>query len=166
MDRDEEFRDLFADECAQVTRTVYLIVQDEGRAEEITQDAFVQLFRNWRKVVNYDRPGAWVRQVAIRRAINAVNRERRLSAALQRWRPVPDPVVATGPDMSPEVLAAMGRLAPKQRAALVLFYFEDRPVDEVAELLNCAPSTAGVHLHRARERMAQLLTEEVSSHVG
>lgn len=166
MDRDEEFRDLFADECASVTRTVYLIVQDEGRAEEITQDAFVQLFRNWRKVADYDRPGAWVRQVAIRRAINAVNRERRLAAALARWLPTLEPVVPAGPDVSAEVMSAIASLAPKQRAALVLFYFEDRPVDEVAELLDCAPSTAGVHLHRARERMAQLLTEEVSSDVG
>lgn len=165
MDRDEDFRNLFADESAQVTRTVYLIVQDQGRAEEITQDAFVQLFRNWRKVVNYDRPGAWVRQVAIRRAINAVNRERRLAAALARWLPTLEPVVPEGPDVSVEVMSALAQLAPRQRAALVLFYFEDRPVDEVAELLRCAPSTAGVHLHRGRERLAQLLTEEVRNDV-
>lgn len=50
MDREQEFRDLFADECALVVRTVYAIVGHVGRAEEIAQDAFIQLLRHWTKV--------------------------------------------------------------------------------------------------------------------
>jgi RNA polymerase sigma-70 factor (ECF subfamily) len=46
-----------------------------------------------------------------------------------------------------------------QRAAIVLFYFEDRPVSEIAEILDCAPSTAKVHLHRARKTLAERLGE-------
>lgn len=54
------------------------------------------------------------------------------------------------------------RLLPlKQRTAVVLFYFEDRPVAEVAQLLGCSPATARVHLHRARRRLAALLGEVV-----
>lgn len=166
MDRECEFRDLFAHECAPVMRTVYLIVQDEGRAEEITQDAFVQLFRHWRKVCTYDRPGAWVRRVAIRLAINSVNREHRLAIALARMRPPTNPCVPEAPGVSPEVLAAVRQLSPQQRAAVVLFYFEDRPLAEIADALGCSTSTAGVHLHRARERLAHMLAEEVTSDVG
>jgi RNA polymerase sigma factor (sigma-70 family) len=50
-----------------------------------------------------------------------------------------------------------------QRAAVVLFYFEDRPVSEVAEILDCSTSTAKVHLHKARKKLAELLTGEAFS---
>src|SRR6266487_1774832 len=66
-----EFDLLFADEFPAVMRAVYLIVHDLDRAEDITQDAFVQLLRHWKKVSRYDRPGAWVRRVAIRLAVDA-----------------------------------------------------------------------------------------------
>ena len=165
MDREHEFRDLFADECALVVRTVYAIVGDLGRAEEITQDAFTQLLRHWSKVSSYDRPEAWVRRVAIRLAVKSQSHERRLAGALTRLRatrvdpPVPDVAV------SGDVLAAMQQLTAKQRAVVVLFYFEDRPVGEIAQILECSDSAVEMRLHRARERLAQVLGEEVDSHV-
>jgi DNA-directed RNA polymerase specialized sigma24 family protein len=70
-DADLEFDWLFAEEFPAVMRSVYLIVHDLDRAEDITQDAFVQLLRHWKKVSRYDRPGAWVRRVAIRLAVQA-----------------------------------------------------------------------------------------------
>ena len=81
----------------------------------------------------------------------------------------PPPAVVADPAeaaASADVLAALGRLPGKQRAAAVLFYFEDRPLDEIAELLDCSPSTAGVHLHRARTRLGELLGEEVVGDVA
>jgi RNA polymerase sigma-70 factor (ECF subfamily) len=63
-------------------------------------------------------------------------------------------------------LAALARLPGKQRAAAVLFYFEDRPVDEIGQILDCSTSTAGVHLHRARIRLGELLSEEVVGDVA
>ena len=55
---------------------------------------------------------------------------------------------------------ALGELPPQQRAAVALFYLEDRPVAEVAEIIGCSPSTAKVHLHQARKRLATILGEE------
>jgi DNA-directed RNA polymerase specialized sigma24 family protein len=60
------------------------------------------------------------------------------------------------------VLRAVAKLTPTQRATVALYYFEDRPISEVADLLNCAQATARVHLHRARKRLASLLTERVA----
>ena len=51
------------------------------------------------------------------------------------------------------------QLPGAQRAAIVLFYYEDRPVAEIAAILGCAEATARVHLHRGRKRMAQILGE-------
>jgi DNA-directed RNA polymerase specialized sigma24 family protein len=58
MSPEPDFEDLFVEEYPRVVRTVFFVVQDEGRAEEVTQDAFVALLRHWSKVRDYDRPGA------------------------------------------------------------------------------------------------------------
>ena len=52
----------FRSEFAVVVRTVYLILRDQGRAQDISQDAFMQLFVHWSKVSRYERPEAWVRR--------------------------------------------------------------------------------------------------------
>ena len=155
MDRESDFRDIFAYHYARIVRTVFWILQDWDRSEEVTQDAFVQLLRHWRRVADYEQPDAWVRRVAIRLAVQASNRE-------QPRTPQGQPL---GDAMSVEVLAAVRQLSPRQRAAVALYYFEDKPVEEVAHVLECSASTARVHLYRARQRLAELLGEEVGSNV-
>jgi DNA-directed RNA polymerase specialized sigma24 family protein len=153
---DAEYSALFRSEFARVARTVSLIVHDRERAEDITQDAFVQLLRHWPKVSGYERPDAWVRRVAIRLAVRAVRRDK-LWAMVGRQIPVAAPL---GPrDL--DVVNAVRRLPGMQRAAVVLFYYEDRPIVEIADLLGCAEATARVHLHRGRRRLAEILGEEV-----
>src|SRR3954453_2728826 len=68
MSGDETFEEVFRREYPSVLRTVALIVVDREVAAEVTQEAFTQLHLRWRRVSGYDRPGAWVRRVAIRDA--------------------------------------------------------------------------------------------------
>jgi RNA polymerase sigma-70 factor (ECF subfamily) len=130
------------------------MLHDDARAEEIAQDAFVQLHVAWAKVSRYERPGAWVRRVAIRLAMRAIRRDRLW--ALVRRDLVPR---ESAVDAKPELADAIRQLPGAQRAAIVLFYYEDRPVAEIAAILGCAEATARVHLHRGRKRMAQILGE-------
>jgi RNA polymerase sigma-70 factor (ECF subfamily) len=151
---DAEFAWFFRTEYEALVRTMYFIVHDREQARDIAQDAFVQLFTRWRRISQYDRPEAWVRRVGIRMAVRAVRRER-LRPHLERELDVaslPKPVDV-------DLLQGVRRLPAAQRAAVVLFYFEDRPVAEVAEILGCPDVTAKVYLHRARKRLATLLGE-------
>jgi RNA polymerase sigma factor (sigma-70 family) len=156
------FEDVFTREFPRVARTVHHIVGDRARAEEVTQDAFLALLRHWRTVAGYDRPDLWVRRVAIR----AAQRERH-----RAWRRVELERTTLGdqdvepPTPAPEVLAAVRRLAPKQRAVVVLFYFEDRPMTEIAEIVGCSESTGWSQLHTARRHLAEALAEEVPDDV-
>ncbi len=160
-----EFEDLFVEEYPHVVRTVLLVLQDEGRAEEVTQDAFVQWLRHWSKVRDYDRPGAWVRRVAIRLAVRTARREQRQAAMLARLRPQRVQELPVFP-IAPETMAAIRALPVKERVVVVLHYFEDRPVEQIADLLDCTKSAVKMRLSRARHHLADLLGEEVSSHVG
>ncbi len=154
----EEYEELFRREHATIARVAFLVVGDRDLASEVAQDAFVELFVNWRKVRRLDRPGAWVRRVAIRRAVRVRTRESRSTTGV-----APIPVVDTSVGL--DLDAALGHLSPTQRAAVVLHYYQELPVHEVADALGIKPSTASVHLHRARARLGKLLGEEVSDDV-
>jgi hypothetical protein len=117
-----EYRDLFEAVHARVARTVWFVVHDEQVAQEITQDAFFELFRNWDRVRAYERPDLWVRRVALRKA----QRE----------------AVRTG-----------------RRGQL------ERRATEPVALVGCSTATGFVHLHKARRRLAELLSEEVEGDV-
>lgn len=155
-DADAEYDLLFSVEYPAVMRTVYLMLHDLDRAEDVTQEAFVQLLKHWRKVSKYDRPGAWVRRVAIRLAAQTIKRDRLRSILERQVEPPPEPRPA-----DVDVQRAISALPGMQRAAVVLFYFEDRPLAEIADILGCSGSTARVHLHRARKHLADVLGEEV-----
>ncbi|MCU0265621.1 MAG: SigE family RNA polymerase sigma factor, partial [Actinomycetia bacterium] len=62
-DSDTEFTALFRVEYPRVLRTMSLVLYDRSEAEDITQDAFAQLHRHWRRVSRFERPDAWVRTV-------------------------------------------------------------------------------------------------------
>jgi RNA polymerase sigma-70 factor, ECF subfamily len=143
---EEGFAGFFRTEYPSVARTVELILRDRGRAEEVTQDAFIQLFTRWRRISKYERPGAWVRRVAIRMAVRALVE-----------RNEPSQVEDAFPDV--DLVAAIHTLPETQRAVIVLFYFEDLPVAEIAHILERPEATIRSDLHRARNQLADLLDE-------
>ncbi len=101
-----------------------------------------------------------MRQVAIRRAVRVRTRESRTASGVGLIG-VEDRCGVENTDIK----VALEQLSPNQRAAVVLHYFEDLPVVEVAEAPGVKPATASVHLHRARVRLGELLGEEVTGDV-
>src|SRR5262245_1215483 len=162
-DSDLEFHEIYASTYPKLVRTLWFVVHDHELAQEIAQDAFIELHRQWRKVRSYDRPDLWVRRVALRTAEREAARAVRPRRAERSLHSVDTVPAAELPD--PEIRAALLRLSPTQRAVVVLFYLEDRPMEEVADLLGCRPSTGFVHLHRARHRLAELLSEPLPEEV-
>jgi RNA polymerase sigma factor (sigma-70 family) len=159
-EREREYAWFFRTEFTPVLRTVFLILRDRGLAEDIAQDAFMQLYTHWRKVSRYERPEAWVRRVAIRMAVRQQRRD--------RIRPIVERAADTGSlheDPEVDLAGAMKALSPTQRAVVVLYYYEDRPTAEIVEILGMSQSTVRVHLSRARRHLAELLREEVGDDV-
>lgn len=155
-----EYAWFFRTEFPSVLRSVFLILRDRSRAEDVAQDAFVQLYAHWRKVSRYERPEAWVRRVAIRMAVREQKRSR-LRPILERNAAA---VAPPGSDL--DLTDALSELSPTQRAVVVLYYYEDRPTSEIVEILGMSQSTVRVHLSRARRHLAELLREEVGDDVG
>ena len=84
----------------------------------------------------------------------------------QAKRRAPAPTRPEPEQPDPDVARAVAALAPMQRAAVVLYYWEDRPVAEIARVLGVSVSTVKQHLYRARHRLAEVLREEVVEDVS
>jgi RNA polymerase sigma factor (sigma-70 family) len=156
-DVEADYAWLFRTEYEGVVRTVRVILGDAEGARDIAQESFVQLLLHWKKVSRYERPEAWVRRVAIRLAMRTLRRERLRPSLERRSQPAPPDSDTPGTD----ILDAIKHLSPHQKAAIVLFYYEDRPVSEISHILDCSEATARVHLHKARKRLAEALGKEV-----
>ncbi|MDX6307677.1 MAG: hypothetical protein QOI06_723 [Nocardioidaceae bacterium] len=154
-DRSPDYSVFFRREYARVVRTVCLVVGDADRAEELTQEAFIQLLRHWKNVSAYDRPDAWVRRVAIRLAARHARRERLRTLLESRSAFVPEPS-----ECPLDIEGALRRLSAGQRTAIVLHYYEDQPVDQIALVMECSANTVKSHLHRGRMALRTLLGEE------
>jgi RNA polymerase sigma-70 factor (sigma-E family) len=154
-DVDESFAAMFRVEYARTVRSVQAMLGDVARAEDVAQDAFVALHHRWSEVSKYDQPGAWVRRVCFRKALRVMHRDQvraRLEQLLHLGVVVPDP--SSGVVDRRALAVAVSALPARQRAAVVLHYYEDLTVAEVADAIGCSPGTVKVHLHRARQTLA------------
>ena len=155
----ESFAWFFHAEYPALVRALAHVV-GRSDAEDLAQEAFVRLHPRWERISRYDRPDAWVRRVGLNLAITHARRQqRRGDRELRAVRDLPQQYDAPAPPSA--VRGAVASLAPRDRALVVLFYYEDRPLAEVAEILEMSPGAAKVALHRARTRLGGLLEEEV-----
>ena len=152
------FERLFVDEYPKMVALAAAVSGSRQHAEDIAQEAMSKLDRSWRKVQGYENPGAWVRRVTINLALS---RRRRLAAEARALLRLPAPEAAL-PPAEPEdnaVWEAVASLPKNQRAAISLHFLEDRSITEIADILEISPSTARVHLHRARQTLRDRLEQ-------
>jgi RNA polymerase sigma-70 factor (ECF subfamily) len=120
---------------------------------EIASDATAEAFARALSAVETIRePAGWVWRVAFRIATTELRNARRTAPPGDRSYEMDHRAVS--------VMIALERLSPNQRAVIVLFYLEDRPAKEIADLLDMSVATVSVHLHRARRRLRTILGDD------
>lgn len=125
----------------------YHAVRDEGLAEELAQDVFVQLHANLGRLDSGRHLVAWLRRVTSHRVIDAL-RVRKVAVALES---VPEPssqARTTDPMASRLLRTALARLTPQARVVVILRYMDDLAPTEIAEALDMSINTVKSHLRR------------------
>lgn len=125
-------------------------------AEELTQETLARVYDRWELVREMDSPQAWAYRVAFNLSRSTLRRRIAERRALLRYGARPA-AASTGLDRA-DVIAlreAIVRLPPRQRTALVLRYYSDLSVEEVAVVMHCARSTVRAH---TRDAIASLRT--------
>ncbi len=117
-------------------------------ALDLSQDAFLKAYQNIRKLDDPARFGPWLYRIAHNEAYSLF-RKRRPETSLEDARPERNPAPGFPMDLTLAVTAALDRLNPEQREAVVLKIYEGFKFDEMAEVLGCPVSTVKSRLYTA-----------------
>ena len=133
---------------APMVRLAFLLTGSPEVAEELVHEAFVGLHRRWDRVAN---PDAYLRRMVV----NACHGHHRRRGVERRHAPAPPPPVL--PPEVDEVWDALGSLPPRRRTALVLRYYADLPIAEIADAMDCRPGTVKSLIHRGLASLKEVL---------
>jgi len=140
-DTDGQFAALFAAAWPRLFRATWLVAGDRHHAEDALQTAFTQAYAKWGRVSSARDPEAYVRRMAINAALT---RHRRSSTRRETVVAMPlDEQTAGAESEAPddEIWQAVLGLPPRQRAIVVLRYYEDLSEAQIADTLDCRPGT-------------------------
>lgn len=157
MDRYEGFREFVLARGPALTRFAYLLTGDPGSAEELVQSALATVVPRWRRLAAEGNPEAYLRRVMVN---DRISRWRRWG---RREVPVPDLPDAVGPDESArsvqrlDLAGALARLPVRQRAVIVLRFYEDLSEADTAAVMGCAVGTVKSQTSAALTRLRRLL---------
>lgn len=160
LGRVETFGSFYSREFPKIVAVTYAMSGSRMAAEDLAQEAMVAAYKRWDEVGRLDRPGAWVRRVALKRAATWFNRRKAESRALVRLAPLRGEPPASLSSESAAFWRTVRGLPRRQAEAVILHYLERLPVAEIAEVMGCAPATVKVHLHRGRTALAERLDVE------
>ncbi|MER6785656.1 SigE family RNA polymerase sigma factor [Streptomyces sp. NPDC000658] len=141
-EQEDRFQEFVRARWSRLVRTAYLLTGDVHHAEDLTQTALAKAYRSWRRISRSDNPEAYVRRMLV--SCNSDRfRKRRVVEALTAAPPE-----RAGRDEGAgrveergSLMAGLAQLPPKQRAVVVLRYWEDLSEAEVAEVLGCSQGT-------------------------
>ena len=166
MTTDEEsFRRWAGERQLALLRTAVLLTGDRHRAEDLVQEALTKVALRWRRLRD-DNPEAYARRILVRDNISAWRKRRHEVVSDQEPRvDVPDHAPATERRMALDL--ALASLTPRQRAVVVLRYYDDLTERATADALGVSVGTVKSQTHLALRRrreaapeLAELLGEE------
>jgi RNA polymerase sigma factor (sigma-70 family) len=142
------FVDLYESQFAPMVRLAVALTGSEPAAEDIVHDAFVRVHSHWRRV---EHPNAYLRTAVVNACRSAARR-----AARERTL-VSGQVAEVVTLRADEMFDALDTLPYRQRAALVLYYYEGLTHAEIADVLRCREGTVASLIHRGLAQLKRVI---------
>ena len=143
-----EFRIVYRTELPRLVRLAHLITGSNAVAEVVVHDAFMAAFHRWESI---DDPRGYMYRAVVNRSRSLLRRRR-----LELIHRSEQPGVILPPQID-EVWVALARIPARRRMVLVLRYYADLPVDEIADLMGTRPGTVRSLIHRGHESLRKVL---------
>ena len=154
------FDELYAENLGAATRLAYLLTGDRHEADEIVQDAFVRLLGRFADLRNPDAFPAYLRRTIVSVAQNRWRRHRVERAFLRREAATRIDPEARVPDHDEELWTCLLELPERQRAAIVLRFYEDLSERQTAEILGCSVGAAKKLVARGLSTLRSIVGED------
>jgi RNA polymerase sigma-70 factor (sigma-E family) len=156
------FSDLVATRSAALLRTAYLVMCDHQLAQDLVQESLVKTYVAWPRLRDVTKAEAYARRTIV---TTAISWRRRRSFHERPVLAIPEQAQADRTDAfaTQDLLwAHVCALPPRQRAALVLRYYEDLSEADTAQLMGCAVGTVKSQVSAGLDRLRQRMGPEVS----
>lgn len=170
-DAERAFAQLLPRYQSKIYRLCHALLRERTQAEDAAQESLVRI---WKSLHRYDGRAAlstWIYAITRNRCLSALERRRRANvelsdasvlgqegADLELQEPATDvPGGASSQQRDRQLRLLVDALPERLRRVLVLYYFEERSVDEVASMLGCPTGTVKTQLFRARAALAERL---------
>ncbi|WP_431918029.1 SigE family RNA polymerase sigma factor [Nonomuraea jabiensis] len=157
MDRYDGFREFVLARQQALMRSAYLLTGDVHLAEDLMQSVLLKVANRWPRLVRHGTPEAYTRKALVNQYISWQRRK-------QRRSPSADPPERrhAHDDATIDRIVlrkALIRITPRQRAVIVLRFYEDLSERETAEILGCSVGTVKSQTHHALGRLRTLAPE-------
>ena len=157
MTEDDEFAEFANAYAERLRNTAFMLCHDWHLAQDLTQTALTKLFLSWRRAAQAENLVAYAQKILLRVYLD--HRRRRSSSET-----VPgvlhEPAYRHNPELRLTMLDALGRLPARDRAIVILRYFEDYSVDQVADVLEIPASVVKSQTRRSLAKLRELLAAD------
>lgn len=144
------FLDLYHESFAAMVKLVVLLTGSEHSAEDLVHDSFIRVHARWSHI---EHPQAYLRRTVVNACRSAARRAKRERAAAL-------PAHGEAPFEADELFDVLGSLPYRQRAALILQFYEGLTQAEIAEVLGCREGTVASLVHRGLAQLRRMVERE------
>jgi RNA polymerase sigma-70 factor (sigma-E family) len=168
MDPEQEFADVFTALWPRLYRTAYGVAGDRGAAEDAVQAAFAKAYASWSRVRSADRPEAYLRRMVVNEVLGSRRsgwwRREQTREVVEEAAASPSP--EAGVTDRDAVWTAVRALPVRQRAVIVLRYYEDLSEAEIATTLGCSRGTVKSQASAALANLRRAGIDPARDHEG
>ncbi|MFT4082670.1 MAG: SigE family RNA polymerase sigma factor [Nocardioides sp.] len=162
-DEPRDFGSWVAARGAALQRFAYLVTGNSADAPDLVQDALANALPRWEQLAEAGTAEAYIRRSIVNGSVSRWRKHRRL-VVVEDVEPAIDHHTEAGDEMArlddaDEAWELVSSLPKKQRAAVVLRFYEDLSFAQIGLILDCPEATARSHVHRALARLRARLTE-------
>jgi RNA polymerase sigma-70 factor (sigma-E family) len=139
-DPNADYTEFVRTRWAALFRTSHLLTGDAAEAEDVLQATLVKVYTQWRRVRRAEAPEAYVRRMLLNEMLSTRRTAARRSGR-QHLVPLPAEPVLSDPAERLDLWSRLQALPPRQRAVIVLRYYDDLSEAQIADTLGIAPGT-------------------------
>lgn len=143
------FEDVYRAHYDRMVRVAFMLSGSNEVAEDIVQDAFVRLYSRFDRLAD---PPAYL----YRSVVNGCWHRHRRRRVGERFRHLTVPTTVTSSEID-ETWSALASLPPRRRAVVILRYYADLPLADIAQVLGCKTGTVKSMLHRALAELKEVI---------
>jgi RNA polymerase sigma-70 factor (ECF subfamily) len=142
----------------------YDFLHDYETAQDVAQEIFIKAYRNLNNFEERSKFSSWLYRIAVNTCLDVKRQKARQSERRKPDYPdelisVSDSFAGPGDKIDDTLITAIDQLSENQQTAIVLRFFQNQTIMDIAQLMNCSESTVRVHLHRGLLKLENILNK-------